>query len=138
MVPVKLSTPPSKSSPGKKRLSGILKNIDSDVFSTPILESRTRKEIMQISEKTSGTFMKGSIPSGQDEKEIFINSIKTLQAKVNGNQFISVTVIPPKNSKGKKKIWTKDADGVDINIPPIASVSRKHDSEVLQIQGKYS
>jgi hypothetical protein len=46
--------------------------------------------------------MKSSIPSGQEEKKIFINSIKTLQAKVNGNQLISVTVIPPKNSKGKR------------------------------------
>jgi hypothetical protein len=45
MVPVKLSTPPSKSSPGEKGLTGILKNIESDVFSTPIVESRTRKGI---------------------------------------------------------------------------------------------
>ena len=104
MVPVKLSISLSKSSLGKKGLSGILKNIESDVFSTPILESRTRKGIMQSNGKMSGTFMKSSIPSGQEENKIFINKIKTLQAKVNGNQFISVTVIPPKNSKGKKKI----------------------------------
>jgi hypothetical protein len=37
MVLIKLPTPQSKSSPGKKGLSGILKNIELDVFSIPIL-----------------------------------------------------------------------------------------------------
>jgi hypothetical protein len=93
---------------------------------------------MQSNEKTSGTSMKSSIPSGQEEKKIFINSIKSLQAKVNGTQLISVTVIPPRNSKGKKKLSTKDSVGVDMNVhSPMASVSRKHVSEVLQVQGKY-
>ena len=76
--------------------------------------------------------MKSSITSGQEEKKIFINSIKTLQAKVNGNQFISVTVIPPKDSKARKKITAKDAVSVEMNVP-MASISRKHVSEYLQV-----
>ena len=50
---------------------------------------------------------------------------------------ISVTVVAPKDCKGKKKLSRKDSVGVDMNVPPKASVSRKHVSEVLPIQGKY-
>ena len=67
----KLSTPQSKSSPAKKGESGILKIIASNVFSTPTLESRTRKG-MQSNERMmmfSGTSMKRSSLSGQQEEK---------------------------------------------------------------------
>ena len=63
--------------------------------------------IMQSNEKTmmySGTSMKSSIPGGQEEKKISLNRIKTLQAKVNENQLISVTYFHPKIAKeGERK-----------------------------------
>ena len=52
---------------------------------------------------------------GQEEKKSFIKKINTLQVLVDGNKVISVTVIPPMNSKGSQKLKAKPTVlGLDV------------------------
>ena len=135
---MKAGTAKSKASTNKKgRKSGIsLKNIECDVFSTPILESRTRKGII----KGSTSSVENTTARGQEEKKSFIKKINTLQALVDGNKVISVTVIPPMNSKGSQKLKAKPTVlGLDVKAPmATVTVARKQVAgEDLQNKGKY-
>jgi hypothetical protein len=82
-----------------------LKDIECDVYSTPILESRTRKGILKGS--TSSIATTANV-RGQDEKKSFIKKINTLQDIVDGNKAISVKALSPMmNNRGSSKLKAK-------------------------------
>jgi hypothetical protein len=106
------------SSTNKKAKKGILKNIDPDVYSTPIFESRTRKGIIKGS--TSSIDSTAST-RGQEEKKSFIKKINTLQAIVDGKKAISVTVLSPSKA----------------SIAPVTVARKPVAGDHLETKGKY-
>mgnify|MGYP000016711576 CR=1 FL=1 len=127
----------SKKKSSKKK-GGILKNLESNVYGTPILESRKRKS----KDYTSSSIGSTASSMRQDKKKSFIKKIKTLQAIVDGHQVISVTVVSPmRKNKGSSELKAKPTQaGMDLKASKvsIATVATKQVAgDDLQAQGKY-
>jgi len=129
------SSSKKKSSTKKK---GMLKNLESNVFGTPILESRKRKSI----DYTASSIVTTASSMRQEKKKTFIKKIKTLQAIVDEDQVISVTVVSPirKNKVSSEPKANPTQAGMNLKASKIstATVATKQVAgDDLQAQGKY-
>jgi hypothetical protein len=129
------SSPTNKNKDSPK---GVLKNIHSDLYSTPLFKSRTRKGIIKGS---TSSIDSSASTRGQEEKKSFIKKITTLQAIVDGKKAISVTVVSPmRKNQGSLKLKAKPAKaGMDLKASMAnATLARKQVAgDDLQTQGKY-
>jgi hypothetical protein len=96
-----------------------LKNIECDVFSTPILESRTRKGIMRVILLPLRLLL---VPG--DKKRRRVPSRRSTLCRPS---WLMETVIPPMNSKGIQKLKAKPTVlGLGVKAPmATVTVARK-------------